>query len=160
VAQRLGQPAALAAAGTACALGVVAVLAVAGDKTLQRDDWRGAARALGPIEDVRVVTAPPGGLVPLRYYLPHVQRFTGGQASTREVDYVAIAERDGSARPRPPRPDLSPLEAPGFSETQRTLTPEFTVLRLRADSPRPVFSSAVDTGLDGKPATPLIVSRP
>ena len=156
----LPRPAAAAPVAFACALGVVTVIAVAGDKALQRDDWRGAARALGPIDGVRIVAAPAGALAPLRYYLPHVHAFTHGAAVTREVDYLALALRDDNTRPRPPRPAAAPLPVPGFAETGHTLTPEFTVLRLRARTPQPVYSSAVATGLDGKPAAALLVSRP
>ena len=156
---RLGPPA-VAASVVACALGVVAVIAVAGDKSLQRDDWRGAARALGRIDGVRVVAAPPAGIVPLRYYLPHVNAFTQGQATTSEVDYLAIALSSENTRPPPPRPAAAPFAVAGFAETARVQTGQFTVLRLRARSPLPVFSSAVVTGLDGLPAAPLVVSPP
>ena len=156
----LPRPADMAPAAVACALGVVTVIAVAGDKALQRDDWRGAARALGRIDGVRIVAAPAGALAPLRYYLPHVHAFTHGAAITPEVDYVALALRGENTRPRPPRPAAAPLQLPRFAETKRTLTQEFTVLRLRAHTPQPVYSSAVATGLDGKPAAALLVSRP
>lgn len=148
------------AAGLACAVGLVAVIGVVTDTSLQRDDWRGAARALGRVDGIRIVAAPGGALEPLRYYLPHVHAFTHGGAFTPEVDYLAMSLRRENTRLRPPHPAGAPLQVPGFTETGRTLTGEFTVLRLRARAPLGVFSSAVATGLDGKPAAPLLVTPP
>lgn len=158
--QLLPRAATVAAVAVACVLGGATVIAVAGDKELQRDDWRGAARALGRIDGPRIVVAPKGAIVPLRYYLPHVHPFIGGGAVTFEVDYVALALRNDNTRPRPPRPAVAPLLTRGFEETGRAQTPQYTVLRLRARRSTPVFASAVLVGLDGKPAASLLVSPP
>ena len=68
------RPAALAAVA-ACVAGTVVVVGVARSPQLQRDDWRAAVTALGPITAPRLIVATPGSaLVPLRYYLPRLRR--------------------------------------------------------------------------------------
>ncbi|HEX8159731.1 MAG TPA: glycosyltransferase family 39 protein, partial [Solirubrobacteraceae bacterium] len=91
----LGQAApraARAAAAAMCVVGVVGTVGVAADPALQRDDWRGAARALGSAGAPRVIAAtPPASLVPLRYYLPGLRAQGDPQVTTAEVDYLALS---------------------------------------------------------------------
>jgi hypothetical protein len=149
--------AAWTAAASACAVGVGVAIGVASDPALQRDDWRGAARALGRSDAPRVITAtPPAALVPLRYYQPGLRAQREPQTTTAEVDYVALASGYPHQRLAPPRPAQVPAPAPGFALAGSTQAETFTVLRLRAPAPRPVALLALATGLDGGPAAVLV----
>jgi mannosyltransferase len=130
------RPAALAAVA-ACAAGAVAVVGVARDPQLQRDDWREAVAALGPITAPRLIVATPGSaLVPLRYYLPRLRRARPPQLRTAEIDYIALPERRPGTRPKPPRPAAPVAPGPGYALAGRTDGATFTVLRWRAPAPR------------------------
>jgi 4-amino-4-deoxy-L-arabinose transferase-like glycosyltransferase len=145
---------AAAATAAACALGLVAVVGVAVDPALQREDWRGAAHALGPSGGRRVVVSSAGALVPLRYYLPGL-RPLAAPATTTEVDYVAIAIHRGGLHSTPPRPRDLPPPVPGFAVTKRLETASFTVVRMQAPAPQPLAPGALAVGLDGRPAAAL-----
>jgi hypothetical protein len=145
---------AAAATAAACALALVAVVGVAVDPALQRDDWRDAARALGPAGGERVIVSSPGAFVPLRYYLPGLRPLVA-PATTAEVDYVAIAMHRGGSRSAPPRPRDNPLPAPGFVVAERLETASFTLVRMRAPAPRGLAPEALVVGLDGSPAAAL-----
>jgi len=149
--------AAWAAAASAYAVGVAVAVGVASDPGLQRDDWRGAARALGRADAPRVIAAtPPAALVPLRYYLPGLRAQREPQTTTAEVDYVALAAGYPHQRLAPPRPAHVPAPAPGFAPAGSTQAETFTVVRLRAPAPQPVSLLALETGLDGGPAAVLL----
>src|SRR5439155_24600068 len=65
-----GSRAGPAAAALACAVGLVGVIATAADERYQRDDWRDAAKALGPVSRPRaIVVTPASGGIPLPYYV-------------------------------------------------------------------------------------------
>jgi mannosyltransferase len=144
-----------AAFAAVCGLALVAVVGVAADPALQRDDWRGAARALGTADGARVIVTSPGALVPLSYYLPGLRPLGAAPATAAEVDYVALALRRGAARGSPPRPPHSPLPGPGFAVAGRTEAATFTVVRMRAPAPQPLAPGVLTMGLDGRPAEPL-----
>ncbi len=147
---------ALAAAAVACALGLVAVIGVAVDPEYQRDDWRGAARAMGtdPGGD-RVVVAPPGALIALRYYLPRLRPLAEPFTPTAEVDYVVLAARRSGGRSTPARPAADPEPGPGFRAAGRTEAKTFTVIRMRPPAPQLLLAGNLGTGLDGEQAQPL-----
>ena len=150
------RPAALAALA-ACVAGTVAVVGVARSPQLQRDDWRAAVTALGPITAERLIVATPGSaLVPLRYYLPRLRRAHPPRVQTAEIDYVALPERRPGNRARPPRPAAPVAPGPGYALAGRTDGETFTVLRWRAPAPRaePVTRRP---GLDGTSAALLSV---
>jgi hypothetical protein len=148
------------AIAVACGLGLVAAVGVDSDAALQRDDWRGAVRALGHANGERLVVATPASaLPPLRYYLPSARPLDAPAAQASEVDYVALSERGSGIRPAPPRPPAAPVALPGFVLAGRTEARTFAVLRLRAAAPRIVARAAVGTGLDGRPAAVLVAAR-
>jgi hypothetical protein len=153
-------PMALAAT---CAVGFVAVVGVASDPAMQRDNWRGAASALGSVEDVRVIAAPRNAFVPLQYYLPRARITTAPQVTTAEVDYLVLAPQvrgAAGARPKPPRPTTPPRPTPRFTLAGRTFDDTFTVLRLRAPARETMPSSAVTRDLAGEPGAVLVVPGP
>ncbi len=151
------RPAAITAA---CLLGLTAVVGVALDPRSQRDDWRGAVRALGTVPGPRILVASPASaLPPLRYYLPGAQPLTQGAVATAEIDYIALSERSPGERPNPPRPRDPPMPAPGFALNARREADTFTVLRLRAATTLPIPKTAVVLGLDGKAGAVLVATR-
>ena len=118
-----------------CAIFLAAVVEVEANPEFQRDDWRGAARALGPPRVTRaLVVRPLNGLVPLSLYTPNLQRFPeSGIAHVAEVDLLAVAVRRAGQTPRPPRPPTP--RVPGFRLVLRLDRPTFTLIRLRAPAP-------------------------
>lgn len=127
-ARRLGAGVAVAA----CALSLFVVVSVDTRPELQRDDWRGAARALGGFEGARaLVISPINGSIPLGLYLP-LNKLHG--AEVMEVDAVAVAPRvAGETRKAPPVRVRTPPA--GFHEVARKLGPTYTVVRYRSDAP-------------------------
>jgi 4-amino-4-deoxy-L-arabinose transferase-like glycosyltransferase len=151
------RPAAIAGA---CALGLAAVIGVALDPRSQRDDWRGAVRALGTTPGQRIIVASPASaLAPLRYYLPGIRPLTEAAIATAEIDYVALSERSPGERPKPPRPRAAPTPVPGFPLIARREADTFTVLRLRAATTLPIPRTAVLVGLDGRADAVLVGTR-
>jgi mannosyltransferase len=149
------RPAALALAA-ACAAGLVAVVGVASDPQMQRDDWRGAAHALGPITAPRLIVANGDALNALRYYLPGLRTALPPTFTTAEIDYVALPVRRPGERPAPPRPAAPAAPAAGYVLAGRTDGETYTVLRWRAPTPR-AEPIAPSPGLDGKPAALLSI---
>ncbi|MDX6666169.1 MAG: mannosyltransferase [Solirubrobacteraceae bacterium] len=129
----------LAVSALAVLLLVVTVLD-ATDTRYQREDWRGAARALGPEHGARIVVATPSSAdIALAPYLPTVTRLAPTGASVSEIDLLAIPLRStGSGSQPPPRPAVAPRLPPQFVPAGRTLGARFTVLRFRAPAPQPV----------------------
>jgi hypothetical protein len=151
VAQRRARIA-TASVATACALGLVAVVGVARDPHLQRDDWRGAAHALGPPSPSRLIVAPGPALIPLGYYVAGLRRVDPAAAGPAvELDYVDLSERTPGELATPRRGEQPPA-VPGFALAGRTDGYTFTVVRLRASAPQLVPASALVRGLDGGPA--------
>jgi uncharacterized membrane protein len=143
-----------AAAGVAaaCLLGLVAIGGVARDPRLQRDDWRGAARALGPAVAGRLIVAPGPALVPLGYYVAGLRTVPAtGAPPAAELDYVDLSERTPGELATPRRGELPPPVA-GFAIAARTDGETFTVVRLRATASQAVAPAALARGLDGRPA--------
>jgi hypothetical protein len=142
----------LALAATMCALGLFVVLSVNERPELQRDDWRGIARTLGPAPpgSRAIVVSPINGSIPLGLYMPGLSKLRSAKVS--EIDAVAVAEREtGETRHAPPIPKVSP--PPDFHEIGRHSGPTFTVIRYQADIPLPVtpFSLGSFALLPGTP---------
>jgi mannosyltransferase len=87
----------------------------------QRDDWRGAARSLGPAPPGgRVIVAGRYGVAPLSVYLAHLNLLNAGVHSifTREIDFIFLRHahagpwENGEDSIRPPIPPGRPSAAP------------------------------------------------
>ena len=88
---------ALPALGALSVLWTATALTVHADAEYQREDWRGAAEALGPPAVPRaVVVYPPGGRIAAEYYLPGARVARGERV--QETAYLAVAERTDGAR--------------------------------------------------------------
>ncbi|HVF77985.1 MAG TPA: glycosyltransferase family 39 protein [Solirubrobacteraceae bacterium] len=142
----------------ASAAGIVTVIGVAGSAKLQRDDWRAAVHALGPIREPRLLVATPASaLETLRYYLPGLTTAPPPTITTAEIDYIALPVRLPGERPAPPRPQNPPAPVAGYTLAGRTDGETYTVLRWRGPAPAPAPTTPVP-GLDGEPAVLLSVA--
>ncbi len=115
---------------------LLVVIRVDLDPVYQRDNWRGAAHALGPAAAARAMVVSPGsGLTPLQAYLPRLSPLVAPVA-VRELDVVAIPEQvTGSGIGIPPRP-AGPLPVPaGFRLARTVATRTYTALVFRSPAP-------------------------
>jgi hypothetical protein len=136
----------LAGAAVICAVALAVNIEVMSDAKLQRDDWRGAARALGPATDPRaVVVSPDYAKKPLRLYAGALPPLPPGTA-VREVDVIV--------NDRPPAG--APPALPGFSLDATVRTPSYLFARYRSPTPIPVPMVPVGR----KPAAYLIQKGP
>ena len=106
---RAAGTAGLAAAGALVVLGAFTVVLVNADATLQRDDWRGVAHALGEpqAEPRAVVVTPFFAEQTFAVYAPDLELMPDAGEAVGEVDYVALPRRERTqSRPGPPpRPE-------------------------------------------------------
>lgn len=182
-AARAGRIGALLASAL-CAIGVVIVIAVAGNPTLQRADWAGVARAIsqrsGNVDATTgrrlVVLENWLQVSPLQLYLPRLQPFSlpnNGIAlsGVAEIDLVrAVQSASASAPPcwwgtpcipyaaPPPKPN----RLPGFRVVATSRIQEFVVIRMRAvGRPHPVTLHSLAAALSGlSPAASQYLSAP
>ena len=147
------------AAALLCALSIGIVVAVASDRMLQREDWRGAVEALGPATGPRAIVTPANGAAAVRIYAPGARPLPATGAAVSEVGVIAVARRSPGRRPRPPRPGAV-AAPPGFAEAGRRLDEVFTVVRFRAPAPAPLDAAALlATRLDPGPGAVLLQDR-
>ena len=137
----------LALGGGLAVLWIAIVIGVSLEPRFQREDWRGAAAAVGPPTDRAVVVTPVSGVVPLEYYRPALEPMPAGGSAVREVVVVGLPDADSGTPP-----DAATIVPPGpaFTEVGRTQTAGFTLVRFRAPSPQPVVPAAL-AGLDAPP---------
>ena len=149
----------LAVAAVACAVGLFVVLSVNTRPELQRDDWRGIARTLGPAtRDRAIVVSPINGSRPLGLYLPGLRKLPPAGVRVMEVDAVAVARHDpGGTRHAPPVPIVRPPD--GFTELSRHQGKTFTVVRYHAGVPIPVRPSFL-AGVPLEPGAPEYMLQP
>jgi hypothetical protein len=138
-----------------CAIGIAVWVGVASDARYQRDDWRGAAKALGRPVSVRAVVFSPGEVEALQLYLPHSR--LPPAAGVRELDYLVLARHRAGEERAAPRVEELPRRPPGAVVLERRREETFVLARYRL--PRPV---AIGTGapppLEGK--APAVVVQP
>jgi hypothetical protein len=135
-----------------CAVGIAAFAGVETNTVYQRDDWRGAAQAMGPpVRGVRaVVLSPASGALPLGLYVPlHVQP-VGRSLVTREIDVIRLAHDL-------PHPTTAPAP-PGFTYCQAVPRPEFLLMRFCARMPETVAYAALQ-GLELAPDAQVLAGR-
>jgi asparagine N-glycosylation enzyme membrane subunit Stt3 len=125
-------------AGVALCLLWGSINVITADKPkFDREDWRGAADALGAARSARaIVVTPQTGQGPLQVYLPRTRRPKGG-IRVREIDVVGLAPivRKVGVTPTPPRPAAGPLPPPGFREVERRQARYYTIVRFEAPEP-------------------------
>lgn len=123
--------------------GVMALVVVLVDVNprYQRDDWRGAASAVGAPALTRAIVVSPGsGEIPLEAYLPGL-RFLATTAAVRDLDVIAMPAQTTGSGIAPPVRLTTPLAVPaGFRLVGAVDARTYTVLRYR--SPTPVVVTA------------------
>ncbi len=155
VAAGLGAPGAgrpgLAAAAAICAVALVVNIEVASDAKLQRDDWRGAARALGPAAEPRaIVVTPDFAKKPLRLYAGSMPPMAPAGATVREIDVIANDRPPASVAPAPPA---------GFIEFASIRSASYLLVRYRAPTARLVsLQELAAVRISAKP--PAILLQP
>ncbi|HWH44040.1 MAG TPA: glycosyltransferase family 39 protein [Thermoleophilaceae bacterium] len=128
----------VAAAAALCALSALVVVWVAAEPRYQRDDWRGAAEALGPaLADRVIVVTPSEGGVALRPYLPGIEPLQPEGATVASEGVIGIGRRVSGQAPTPPRPE-APVAPPNLPELARRVE-ETTFTVLVWSAPGPVF---------------------
>jgi mannosyltransferase len=149
----------LAGAAVLCATGVVAAVGVMSERNLQRPDWRGPARALGP----RPAAGASAGrailvqhyreLLPLSLYVPGLESFPHRGSRVSELDVISIAAPRvrlcwwGAACNLTGSQMQSAYPIPGFRIVSRTQAFQFTVLRMVTATPLRLTSQMVSRAL-------------
>jgi hypothetical protein len=111
-----------------CALWMTVNVSVPLDDSLQRDDWRGAVRALGPPSEPRVVATAPEFLdVPLAAYLEGESELGPRGTAVRELDVVRLRRGSQAA--------TAPIAIKGFTPVAVKRTVSYELDRYRAPAP-------------------------
>jgi mannosyltransferase len=128
------------------AIGTFVAISVASRKELQRDDWRGIARTLGPPKVARAILVQPiHGSIPLRLYMPGLKPLPPAGATVGEIVAVAIAPREaGKDRHAPAIAPHVRIPLP-FVEVGRKTGRTYTVVAYRSRG-GPVFVSRAQMG--------------
>lgn len=127
------------------------VVQTAREPRYQREDWRGAVRALSPEAGARVVVVSPGsGSRAVIHYLGSAAQLADSGEAVREIDWIVLD------RHRSPEPVPAALP-PGFSLAGTSRSQTFTVVRLRATTPTVITPQAV--GALGDPGAVGVVGR-
>ena len=142
----------LAAAGLVCAVAIVVNAFVAYDPKVQRDDWRGLARTLGPASAPRAFVLGPGVQEPaFSLYAGRSQRVGAEGVTVREVDAVLDTRPPRSAVPVPP---------PGFRLAAVRRTASWMLVRYTAAAPIPLNASQLLAAkLGSEPPIALVQGR-
>jgi mannosyltransferase len=102
---------------------------------LQRGNWRGVARALGPARGARAITSVELGAAPLEYYLGRLHNLERGHAAlVSEIDETGYAPLRSTAGEAP---------APGFALRRRLNVDGLILYRFVANAPRAVSEASL-----------------
>jgi len=144
-----------------CALSLAVVVSTADDPKFEREDWRGAARAVGPVSDRAIVISPENGSLPFRYYRPADRELAGTGPRVQEIVLIGFGpeHRTIGQRPEPPRPAKVEPPAPGFEQVQRVNADTYTLIRFRAQEPISVGPSLAEKGLEANAAVLIEASN-
>lgn len=165
-AARRRRPAGAVLAAGLCLLCAGVLVTVLVNPAYQRDDWRGAARAIGTASVARALVLNDSAATPalgskppvaLSIYLPSVEQVPRQGVVVAELDLVALSSHSRLSGLRAPRPTV-PLTLPGaWHEIDHTYARTFTAIRLRLDRPALVRQGPV-AGLTGRPGQLLVVA--
>lgn len=135
-----------AAAVVLCAIFLASVLGVDTNRTFQRDDWRGAAHALGRAAVPRAIVVTPGdGVLPLQIYLPHARMLrSGDEVSEIDVLGLALRRKQGEGPQQPTR--VPPVPYAGFTLVGARRDRLFLVARYRSPAGVAVSSGVLQNG--------------
>jgi mannosyltransferase len=139
-----------------CAVSLAVIVAVDAVPGYQRDDWRGAARALPAQRDGRVIVSLENASLPLSIYLPATSAVEGASVVTRELDFIALRTRRTGRSPLPPVVAVSPPQ--GFHLVGVSRSETYAVSRFLAPRPTHVTVATLRR-LSGEPKAEVIVQR-
>ena len=161
-ARRTGRAGQIALAALA-ALCAVSALGVPLTRAWQREDWRGAAEAVGAPAARAVVVGEASHAVPLRLYRPGARPARGGRHRVSEVVAIARRGRDLEGVPASP-PDPAALERlGGLRVVQRRREPTWELVRMRPRGGTVTLSRGELRMLrvaTGNPSAAVLLERP
>lgn len=133
--------------------GIFIVLNVVIDSTprLQRADWRGISKVIGPTPRARAIVAPKEGRHALVYYLVRARKQTDGPLTVAEIDLLG--------RSSAPGPRFGPMPA-GFRRVSRVHSGRFYFLRYLASKPQRVTVGQLRRARLDEPRASVLVQRP
>lgn len=124
-------------------LSIICIVAVCTNPLFQRLDWRGVARAMGPITAPRAIVGDHNAYAAFTPYLSRYRPFTRG-TPVEEVDVFAFPYRlAGAHESHPPVRPAIPPSLPGFRVAQVRETDSYTLIRYRAPTPVPVSADVL-----------------
>jgi 4-amino-4-deoxy-L-arabinose transferase-like glycosyltransferase len=142
--------------GALLAVSLAVIIAILVIPAYQRDDWRGAARALPPQSTARVIVSKENASIPLSIYLPKLSSAAGGNVATREIDFIALrTPRTGHAPRAPTVPDTAP---PGFHLAGLRRSETYAVVRFLAPRVTTVPDATLRR-LAREPSAEVIIQR-
>jgi uncharacterized membrane protein len=153
----------LAALVGLCVLWLAINIATASEPKFEREDWRGAAEALGTDGVGRaIVVTPQPGRGPLLVYRPRSGvLIENTSARLREIDIIGLPPlfREVGRDPEPPRPAALPPVPAGFRLVAREETQHYTVLRFRSEQPRLVSRTELERSRLASAEPEVLVER-
>lgn len=129
-----------------CVLFVAIGAASAWKPKFDREDWRGAAGAIGqPGARQAIVVSPSEGVLPIGLYRPRARELPERGLAVRRIALLALPRpyRTVGEQPRPPRPASVEAPLPGFVEVGRRLGELYTIVFFRSRRPRLVTPAAL-----------------
>lgn len=118
-----------AALGVAAALALVSTVGVPLSPAWQREDWRGAAAAIGPPAARAILVSEPSQARPLLLYRRRARPVTLGAYPVTEI--VAISRRGRNLGERlPTPPDPVALQVLGLRAVERRDEPTYSLVRM------------------------------
>ncbi len=111
-------------------LGLFCVANVIRDPNFQRDNWRGAVRAAGPVTAPRAIVIDQSDSLELRPYTNYAWYPSAG-TPVREVDLLWLQRNGGFGHPIIP---ITPVPLPGF-QLQVVRSSSYIVVRYRSAGP-------------------------
>jgi 4-amino-4-deoxy-L-arabinose transferase-like glycosyltransferase len=142
-------------------LGLAAVIAVDVVPNWRRDDWRGAAQALGPTRELRaVVVTPASGRVPLALYVKGLTPMPSQGVSLDKVALVSKGKRvTGKVHPpAPPRPRNPQI--PGFVPLRHVYADSYSVVLFQGGGVGVTPASLSNFGLLRGSTASVLLQRP
>jgi uncharacterized membrane protein len=147
----------IAVAAALVALGIGTVIGSAASPKFGAEDWRGAARALGPppVGGRAIVLWPDAGLEPFRLYRPDAVPISGKGVVVSEVVVATFGER------RRDKDLIEALAPPGasFRELARRDEPYFTIVRYGAKAPVVATADLLGPQATGAPRPAVLAER-
>lgn len=145
-----------AAGACVCAISLAVIAGINAIPGYQRDNWRGAARALPAAATARAIVSGRYSSLPLSIYLPRLRALSGDSVRTREIDFITLRTRRTGTSPEPPTVERK--APPGFRLAAVRKTETYAVSRFIAHGSQTV-SLSVLREISGDPAAEVSLQR-